>query len=499
MKKIALTIMMLIIGAVAFQGFQCASRNMTTAKVAFNNRDYDKAIEFLNMELAQNPNNGEAYVYLTEAYLVKNNLHKAAESAQKALSLKIDDTQRNTMLIRMNQIWVDAYNHGVESYSNYLENNKKEEIDKAMSYFQLGIDIRPDITDFYNFKGSAYEVMGDTANAIKYYELFVQNLQKDIDIAKQKGFHYDMSRRVIAEKLGKPVGSQAQPTQRGDTTITDHYIIDGKDLFLFYDQDKANILLKGWRFDPPKDRIEVERRQRFNMNTTPIRALAQIHYMRKEFEKSLDYIKLFAQIEPNNPEANTSLVALYQELGKTDEALKSVQELTTTDPKNKYGWAQYGDLLQNMSRYKESIEKYEKALEIDPNYEFVLRNIASAYKNMAGDIQRTQQDKADKDPKYKPNYEEYFPYLRKSAEYFSKAMNTVEFANDFQVMGELANIYTVLDMETDLKRILNRLEAVEALVPQNRKEQYYLILMKIYGDLKESKKLNEVRAKYEQL
>lgn len=84
MKKIALTIMMLIIGAVAFQGFQCASRNMTTAKVAFNNRDFDKAIEFLNMELAQNPNNGEAYVYLTEAYLVKNNLHKAAESAQKS-------------------------------------------------------------------------------------------------------------------------------------------------------------------------------------------------------------------------------------------------------------------------------------------------------------------------------------------------------------------------------------------------------------------------------
>jgi tetratricopeptide (TPR) repeat protein len=235
------------------------------------------------------------------------------------------------------------------------------------------------------------------------------------------------------------------------------------------------------------------------MNTTPIRALAQLHYVRKEFDASLKYIQLFAQIEPTNPEANTSLVALYQELGKTDDALKSVDELTKSDPKNKYAWAQYGDLLQNMSRYQESIDKYEKALEIDPTYEFVLRNIASAYKNLAGDVQRKQQDKIEADSKYKPDYEEYFPHLRKSAEYFSRAMKTPEFANDFQVMGELANIYTVLDQANELKQILNKLEAVESSVPKNKRDQYYLILMKIYGDLKESQKLQEVRAKYDNL
>jgi hypothetical protein len=78
-------------------------------------------------------------------------------------------------------------------------------------------------------------------------------------------------------------------------------------------------------------------------------------------------------------------------------------------------------------------------------------------------------------------------------------MKTPEFANDFQVMGELANIYTVLDQANELKQILNKLEAVESSVPKNKRDQYYLILMKIYGDLKESQKLQEVRAKYDNL
>lgn len=499
MKKIALSILMLLVGSIAFQGFQCASRNMTTAKVAFNNRDYDKSIEYLKMELAANPNNGEAYVYLTEIYMTKQEFVLAAESANKALKSNIDETQKNTMKIRINQIWVEAYNDGVESYSKYLETKQQSHIDKAMAYFDLGISIRPEITDFYNFKGSAYEVIGDTLKAMQQYEIFVEKSMKDITFAKANGLYYDMTRRAVNDKLGKPKNSQVKPSSTRDTSITDHYVINDKDLFLFYDQDKANFMLKGWRFDPPMDRLEVERSQRFNMNTTPIRALAQLHYVRKEFDASLKYIQLFAQIEPTNPEANTSLVALYQELGKTDDALKSVDELTKSDPKNKYAWAQYGDLLQNMSRYQESIDKYEKALEIDPTYEFVLRNIASAYKNLAGDVQRKQQDKIEADSKYKPDYEEYFPHLRKSAEYFSRAMKTPEFANDFQVMGELANIYTVLDQANELKQILNKLEAVESSVPKNKRDQYYLILMKIYGDLKESQKLQEVRAKYDNL
>ena len=157
-------------------------------------------------------------------------------------------------------------------------------------------------------------------------------------------------------------------------------------------------------------------------------------------------------------------------------------------------------MLQNLKNYDEAIKAYEKALEIDPAYDFVLRNIGSAYKNKSSIIQHAQQDKETADKTYKPNTAEYFPLLKKSAEYFAKAMETEKFKNDFRILGEMANIYTVMSDELNLKKTLASLITLEPSVESiSDKKSYYLILLSIYGSLKQTDKMNEVQTKYDNL
>ncbi|MFW5702302.1 MAG: hypothetical protein ACOCX7_05080, partial [Bacteroidota bacterium] len=128
-----------------------------------------------------------------------------------------------------------------------------------------------------------------------------------------------------------------------------------------------------------------------------------------------------------------------------------------------------------------------------------LRNIASAFKNKASIIQMAQQEKKEKDDSFKMKPDEYVPYLEESAEYFRRAQKTDTFRNDIEVLAELANIYYVLDKNDELMEIANKLEALEDDIPANKKERYYLIMVKIFDNTGQSAKLKEVSNKLENL
>jgi len=126
-KKLIQLTLITIISALILQGFQCSSREMTTAKVAFKNGDYDKAMDFAQQELTKNPQSDEAYMLIADIYMMKGNLKKAAEFAVKADQIQNKDTklaQRPKLLI--NKIWVDCYNSGIENFNRYFSTQNKK-------------------------------------------------------------------------------------------------------------------------------------------------------------------------------------------------------------------------------------------------------------------------------------------------------------------------------------------------------------------------------------
>jgi len=499
-KKLILMLVALLIGAFSFQSFQCASKNLTTAKVAYTQKDYNKAIDYLNKEIQLNPNNAEAYAILADIYKEQGDYKLAAENAKKALELAKTEDLRKREESLIQTIWIECYNNGINLFNTYNGKNK-EVLDDANKFFDIGLMVRPNILDFYKFKGMIAELKGDTLKSVEYYKAYVDGLKSSLQIAQEKGFFLGMPREKLLRAIGeKPINTITKKTEAFDTNFVDIFKINNKELYTFSNANDDGIKeLVYWNYDPNPNLPNEEKMMQFSISLDPFSALAQYYYFNKNYDKAFEYIDQITKLNPNNQEALRSKLALYQEMGKTDVALNEAESLVKTDPNNESNWAQLGDLYQNLKRYDDAIKAYEKALEINPNYDIVLRNAGSAYKNKASVIQKEQQDRADREKAYKPNPEEYFPLLRKSAEYFTKALNTPKYNTDFIVMGELANIYMVTGQNAELNRITKTLEGINPLIENKDKERYYLILLNIYSFTKDTAKLREIEDKLNKL
>jgi len=476
--------MIAIIGALVLQGFQCSSREMTTAKVAFQSKDYDKAIDFAQQELTKNPQNEEAYLLMADIYLMKGNVKKAAEFAVKADQLPKKDTklsQRPKLLL--NKIWVESYNSGVDNLNRYFSTQNAKFLDSAINYFETGKIVRPEMTDFYAFIGQAYELRGDTTLALSEYIDYYNKSKKDFDYLINNKFYINQNRRDVLTALGKPKLTTGISGSQGDSLLTDLFQVADKDLYLFYKDNKKdlNFKLVGLRYDPPQNWLPNEQSQWSALNTTPIGALAQIYYYKQKYQDALTYVKLLGSLEPENTNINAFLVQIYQDQGKMDDAFAYLQQLIKENPTNKLFIGQLGDLYQTQKEYTKAIEAYLKALEIDPTYELAIRNIASSYKNRASIKQGEIKAKMDTDKNYKPDFEEFFPDLRESAKYFEKAIKTPKYKDDFAVISDLVNIYYVLDDKAKMNNYIESLEKLETKIPENQKEYYYLELVKIFS------------------
>ena len=496
MKRFVFLLAVLLAGAVVFQSFQCSSRNITTAKVKMSSKQFDEAIVSLNKELAVNPNSDEAYALLADIHYQLKDKRQASKYAMKALELS-----KNPVIIQQEKnliytLWIDCYNAGMNNYSSYNATKNSALLDSAIENFNIGIEMRPEFLEFYNLKGLVYELKKDMPGAISTYDEFIRLFDKNYQFGLKKGLYSKIPRHTALDKLGAPKKSDPSVNPKGDSIITDMFEVDGKELYVFSERNENLMKVMGWNFDPPSHWLPAEKSIRMDINTAPIAFLAQHYYSEKELEKSLKYIKMIIDLEPENSTNYSAMVSLYQELGKTDEAVGTIQNLIKSEPNNTLYITQLADLYHNLNRFDESIDTYQKALAIDPDFDKANRNLASAYKNRASIKQKIEQDKYDADKKnYKIDIEAYMPDIRLSAKYFAKALESKTYANDMMILSELANIYQVLDDKDNLRKTVRNLEAIEFSVPKEKLEDYYLKMLKIYSEMGETKKLDEIQKK----
>lgn len=494
MKRSIILISCLFIGALLFQGFQCSSPEMTTAKMAYQNKDYDKAEENIKKELKKNPKNEEAHLLLAEIYMMTNRIKDAAGILNESDSfLKTQKYKVNAATLE-NKILVGSYNQAYSSYSKYFESKNKEDLDKAIEASEIALMLRPQYYDLYNLKGRIYETLENKDQALASYNEFAEIIQPELDFAKEQGIYINQTRDEALNKLGKVEKSKVDTLQNGSVNYTDVFKLNDKKAYLFssLNTESGNVNVLGWRSNYPTKWTENEQMIFSNITSDPFAALTQIYYERKDLDNAIKNINKLLILEPNNKEANSFKIQIYQESGKADDAENELKELTKKNPENKRYWLQYGDLLSNLSKFKEAIEKYEKALEIDPDFDYALFNIASSHKNLAGIYQLEEKEKQDSDANYEVKFDRYFPDLEKSAEYFERALKTETFSNKPQVLIQLANIYQVMEKDSQLKSTLTKMEAVINTVPSDEKKSYYLELLKIYSTMGNDAKTQEI-------
>lgn len=85
-------------------------------------------------------------------------------------------------------------------------------------------------------------------------------------------------------------------------------------------------------------------------------------------------------LTPDDETVQNFRIQIYRDQGKLDQALRELQELVQRDPRNKFYLASYALVLLQMERYDDAIAEYEKALQLDPQYDVALFNAAAALK-----------------------------------------------------------------------------------------------------------------------
>jgi tetratricopeptide (TPR) repeat protein len=498
-KRFAALLFFIVIGALLTQGFQCSSPEMSTAKLAIKQQEWAKAEEYLDKELMKNPANGEAWIMLAEVQELQGKRKDALNSIDKGLpNIKDQNLIVRARILKFN-LWANVYNEGIESYNEYFETDDRSKLEEAINDFEIAIRAKPQNFRTYSILGGAYEVAGDTAKAIEQFEKYIELIQPSLDLAEKNGFHIGADRADVVKALGEPtstMGKRYNPAT--DSLLTDEFKVDGKDFFLYSAESKeGKFEVFGWKLDPPMDWLPNERESEVDISISPFADLAQIYFERQQYEKSLKYVDAIIKLEPNNDDAVNFMVSIYDIMGDTDRAEQVIKDKIKNNPKNKLFKAQYGDLLLKLKRYDEAIEQYQEALKIDPNYLNVKRNLGVAYKNKAVEIQNAQIEKSKTDDKYEADIEEYFPLLRESMKLFEDVKSSPKFSTDVNVINELINIYEVLDMKDKFKMLLAEYEAIESIVPDEQKQQYYINLIRIYDRNQESEKLEKTQKKYD--
>lgn len=459
------------------QSFQCASPNMTNGRESYRKKDYSNTIKLMQLEVEKNPQNAEAWYYLGAAQRNMNDLQSAVSSLTKALDYAQDLPIKKDILIEQYNLWVAIYNEAA-NLTTSIQLGKSKDAKQLGSLVSMCVAVRPENYTVYSWLGGAYEMVGDTTAALAAYSKFVESDASALQFAKSKGIFIKQSREDLLAKLGTPTKSKGFVSGK-DSIVYDLFTIGNDKIHVVSEEQKNKAFtVQGWRVNLPTNRADGEAERPYSMDLAPYTATTNIYYRKKDFNKALEYIEKATILTPDDAQISNFKLQIYDNLGRSNEVLKTLEDLVKSEPNNKVVITQYASGLSKAKKQDEAIKYYEKALAIDPNYDIALYNIAAEYKNKASEIQKTEKEKREKDPKYKENESVYFPILTKSAEYFTRYKNLPEHRRDFALLVQLSNIYEVTRDITKLKLTIADLEAIE---PEHKTNPtYYEVMGGIY-------------------
>ncbi|MHA2287307.1 MAG: tetratricopeptide repeat protein [Promethearchaeota archaeon] len=135
----------------------------------------------------------------------------------------------------------------------------------------------------------------------------------------------------------------------------DLYYIKSKKLMYFDKYSEALVLLDGMLKDFPKNEKDLKMKK------------ASILKKMRDLKGGLDIIDELTKKYPRDNELLNYKAFWYQYLNKKEEALKIVKELIEREPNNGVFHDSFGEILMAFNDYEIAIDKFKKALELDPN------------------------------------------------------------------------------------------------------------------------------------
>lgn len=484
MKRLLVSILFLAIGAVLFQGFQCQTREMGSAKNYIKRGEHEKAIKSLNMEIKKNPKNVEAYILLAETKSYLKDYEGAANAileAKEVAKLPNDKSRINNYIFTLK----NRYDEEIRAkYNKYAGTNELKYIDSALNLVDIKLKLRPKMADSYRSKGMFLIVKGDTTEAIESYYKYIELMQEEIDFAKEHNIFLNAPRQNLVDAIG----DTEKNISTNDSLKAEIFMNGEQPVYVVSQLTDNKFLILNWQVEPPQgwDLNEKFFGDDVSYVLFVIDRLINVEYSKENYTKVLELLNLAKQLDPEDPKTMESIVQVYRDMGRENEAFELLKKLTEKDPGNKYYWNEYGNLYFQKEDYDKALEMFQKALDIDPNYDTALLNAASTYINKAVIIYKEEDAKQDEDRKYQINEDAYFPFYKKAAENLEKVLELEDYQSDFTLLKELVIIYHNLHMEDKFQENLSKIKRMEYRITSEQSSTYFKTMMNLMGELSAS-------------
>jgi tetratricopeptide (TPR) repeat protein len=386
MQNAKLLISVLFITGLIITGYQCSSTELTSARLYIQQKNYDKALEVLQQDVAKNPQSDEGYFLMGVVYGELDDMKKLVESFDKSLS--ISDNYAKEISEYRASYWASYFNRG---YNNYQRSTKTDDgdsakifMDRAIESYKTAILLEPDSADNYRNMAFAYLSTGDYTEAI-------DPLKKLIELDKSEdGYQY----------LGE----------------------------IYYSMGLNK--MSEYR----------------NSNNTQDSLDAMKHY-----DNAISVLSEGKENYPFNAEITSTLTLAYIGSGRINEAMEEAKIAVETDPNNRDNHYNYGVLLLNAESYEEAESQFLQALEIDPEHENSIYNLAVTYVRWGTEMNKQAEDDGIISEDYKEKYKKALPYLEDVVKMDE---------NNAELWELLGKVYTVLGMTTEAEKAFNEADAL---------------------------------------
>jgi len=386
MNRYFISIFAVLFMWLTFSAYQCASTEITSARLYIQQKNYDKAEEVLKKEVTKNPQSEEGW-YLTGFVKHEKRDYKGMlEAFNQALKIGKKYEREINQLLKAS--WAENFNDGVNYFNaaNRSANPDSVKIlrQKAINAFETAILMQPDSNDTYRNLVFVYLSAGDLEGSIEPTERWV-NKVKSLESyqfiteiyytkAEQQWNKYQTSndpadsvKAIELYKITEKYASEGLEKYSNDGTLNSFlfntYISLGKkDLAL----SKAKAAVEA----NPDDKFA-----NYNAGTMLLEA--------KEYEEAVKYFKKALEIDPKYENAIYNIAACYinwgiqvrekeEEANSTERTYKQyfenartyLEQLVELAPNDHKIWERLGQVYAVLGMKEKAEEAFNKADEL---------------------------------------------------------------------------------------------------------------------------------------
>ncbi|TDI93110.1 MAG: tetratricopeptide repeat protein [Caldithrix sp.] len=354
MNKIRRTILLTLLPILLLG---CQPKEITSAKIYIQKRNWQKAIELLEQAVVTHPNNPEGHFLLGQAYGDQSRYREMKK--QFGESLGISPKFQPAILQTIENHWITLYNKGIKA-----QNDRNFKL--AENLLKTAILIDPSKREAYNTLAANYIEANQPRQALLIYEKLLKETPDDINLLIATGNLFYIQKRFddVVRVLKKVL--EIEPDHRDAmANLALSYDSVGKTdeaLAAYQNAVKANPL--------DKDLIFL---------------LGVHHYNRSHFTKAIELFKQVLELSPGEFESTSNIGNAYLSIAEDLRAkIKSLANSTFTA----------GEIQQLKTEailtYMKVIPYFKKALEMQPHHPTLWINLGVAYVN-SGENEKGQE------------------------------------------------------------------------------------------------------------